>query len=429
MPRNSWIAIEIPKRSLVRSVAIALLVLLISWLTACGRSAPVLSDCHPSSSLIYQQLENEGAILNLYWPAGGTIKTWIANFLVPNYKSYIQTHYCIDMQVNILSTGGGDEIFFQKLAAYEQAHANGSDDFDIDVVRTVPSVNLVRAGEKGWMKFILPDVAQQFPNLFPNLQNVNPSGLKSFTTDQGKTYAIAVYQPTLSFFYNQHYVSQPPKSLNDLAQWVHKNPLRFTYEDPRSANGIGSGVMFMLMVMKSSCAANVDQLKPCPHGFEFLRDLQEHIYPQPVETAQMIELMKRGDIWLMAFWNDFGQSVATDQQITFMKSYFLTDPAPIRNTPLAVPRSAAHPLAGLLFVNYALSNEMQLQLALSNRQIPASNSNNVWKKIADQDASKRTYGDSMVAIRDRTFLTFNTPSNLQKIQSMIEDFSEQVLQK
>ncbi len=369
-----------------------------------------------STEAIASRLQAEGSTLNLYWPAGGTIKMWITDELVPGYEAFVADTYGVDMTVNILPTGGGDQEFFQRLQAYEQANPD-TNDFDIDVTRIVPSVDLINAAEEGRLLPILPEYAP----MLPHMEAVNAPGLDSFTLD-GQTYAIPVYQPTISFFYNADEVPDPPQTMDELLDWAAENPRRFTYEDPRAGSGIGSGTMFMLTVMQTFGDPN----DPATYdaGIAYLADLQEHVYPQPTEAAQMLELMKRGDIWLMAFWNDWGLSAARDQNIDFMQNYFPEEGMPVRNTPVAIPSSAAHPTAALLFVDYTLSDEIQRELALLTRQIPASTSAEVWEGLPDD-----TFGYDFAYIQDRTFAAFNSQAGLTNLQVMVDTFTVEVLDK
>jgi putative spermidine/putrescine transport system substrate-binding protein len=369
-----------------------------------------------SPEAIATRLEAEGATMNFYWPAGGTIKMWITDELIPGYEAYVQETYGVEVTVNILPTGGGDQEFFQRLQAYEQANP-AENDFDIDVSRIVPSVDLIQAAQEGWLLPILPDYAE----MMVNMDTVNTPGLESFTLAE-RTYAIPVYQPTISLFYNADQVPEPPQTLDELLAWTAENPRRFTYEDPRAGSGIGSGTMFLLTVMKTFGDPN----DPTSYdaGFDYLSELQTHVYPQPTEAAQMLELMKRGDIWLMAFWNDWGLSAARDQNIDFMQNYFLEEGMPVRNTPVAIPSSAAHPTAALLFVDYTLSDEVQRELALLTQQIPASTSTAVWDELPDD-----TFGYNFEYIQERTFAAFNSNENLLGLQIMVDGFTAEVLDK
>lgn len=159
-------------------------------------------------------------------------------------------------------------------------------------------------------------------------------------------------------------------------------------------------------------------------GFTFLKDMQANIYPPPADTDQMVELMKKGDVWLMAFWNDYGLSVARDQNITFMTNYFPTEGVPVRNTPIAVPRSAAHKMAGLLFLNYALSDTAQKELSQVSRQLPASVSQGVWK-----DMPADAFGYPLDYLQSRTFAFYNSEDSLKGVQAMVDQYDAQVLGK
>jgi len=391
--------------------------LLLNLLAACTLS----TDTPPQDPTVQRyaaMLRQEGATLNLYWPASGTVKTWITDTLVPGYKKFMKDIYGISMTVNILPAGGGDIAFFQKLTAYEQKNPNSGDTFGIDLARIVPSLDLLAAGKRGWLLPILP----RYTALLPNLASVNKPGLSIFTINGQTTYALPVYQPTISFFYNKDRIPSPPRSVTELMNWVKAHPRRFTYEDPRmsSQNGFGSGIMFLLMVMK--IFGNPDDPGTYSNGFAFLKQLQTYVYPEPVQAGEILNLMKHDDIWLMPYWNNDGISVIRQQNISFMLNYFPEEGAPVRNTPIAIPGPAQHRLAALFFMNYILSDNVQRTMALKLHQFPASASAAVW-----QDLQNTFGGGDINDIRNHIYQTFNNEANLRGIQAMVDEYPKQVL--
>jgi putative spermidine/putrescine transport system substrate-binding protein len=366
-----------------------------------------------SKEWIAEQLNKEGQLL-IYYPTGANFKTWLNDTLVPGFATYIKDTYGVDLQIALLSTGGGDAAFWQKLQAFREGGGKPGQ-FDIDVVRVAPDFQTLDAIEQGWFLPILPDYAP----LAANLADVNQPGLATFTLD-GTSYAIPFYQPTVSMFYNSEKLPNPPQTLEELGTWVKENPQRFTYEDPRSSSGVGSGTMFLLTTMHYFGDEN--DPSTWDEAWTYLKDMQENVYPQPNTGEQALELMRKGEIYLMAFWNDWGIFAKDTLDMPFMQNYLLESGMPIRNTPFAIPTDARHPVAALLFVDYALSPEMQSSLGQVMHQIPAHMGQATWDAIP-QDA----FGFQYEYIVDHTFPAFNSRENVDAIKAMAEGWSEKVL--
>lgn len=383
--------------------------------TSFSHSAHAQTPAPLSKEWVKQQLTRE-KVVNLYWP-GAQFRKWYADRLIPDYRKWVKDTYGADVDVQILSTGGGDASFFQMLTAYEEANPGGGKTFPVDVVRTAPTIEIMTQIEKGWFLPLLPD----YQALLPSLSAVNKPGLEIFTKDQ-KVWAVPVYQPTVSMFYNADKVPNPPKTLDALNDWIKANPRRFTYEDPRTGTGVGSGSLFLLSVMRHY--GDMNDPNSWGRAWAYLKDIQPHVYPEPTTGEQMIELLRRGEVYLMPFWNDWGLFAKQDLNIPFMRNYFLQDGHPLRNTPLAVPRSAAHPIGALLFINYALSDGMQRDIATMMRQVPSSLAPGVW-----QGLPRDTFGFDLETIKRSTFAAFNSRMNMEAIQQMSRQFGPQVLGK
>ncbi|MHB8620136.1 MAG: extracellular solute-binding protein [Chloroflexota bacterium] len=362
------------------------------------------------------QLKAEGGQINLFWPASASFKKWQTATLNPAFQKWVKSTYSVDVKVNSLSTGGGDASFFQILTAYEESHPR-KPSFSIDVARTAPTLQLFDEIDKGWFLPLEPDYAP----LVGNLKDLNAAGRNVFTRN-GKLMAAPLYQPTISYFYNAEKVPNPPKTLKDLLAWAKANPKRFTYSDPRSGTGIGSGVLWQIAVMNA--LGKLNDPNSWGAAWAYLKDLQKYVYPEPADEAQMIELMRRGDVYLMPFWNDWGTQARRDLKISFMKSYFMQEKMPLRNTPFAVPRGAAHPIGGILYANFALSPEMQRSLATTMNQIPASVSPKVWDGLP-----ANVFGFSLKTIQAHTFAGFNSLNNVKAIDAMVKGYGPKVLGK
>jgi putative spermidine/putrescine transport system substrate-binding protein len=373
---------------------------------------PEVTDTSPEA--IRALLEAEGGQLLIYYPTGSNFRQWLNDTLVPSFEQHIKETYDFDLQIGLLSTGGGDAAFWQRLEAFKSAGGE-SGEFDIDVVRVAPDFRTLDAIEAGRFLPVLPDYA----GVAPNLLDVNADGLATFTVD-GSSYAIPFYQPTVSIFYNSDEVTDPPQTVEELGEWVAANPGLFTYEDPRSSSGIGSGTMFLMSVFNHF--GDINDPTTWDDGWTFLEAMQPHLYPNPTTGEQALELMRRGEIHMMAFWNDWGLFSRETLDMPFLSNYILESGMPIRNTPFAIPADAAHPVAALLFIDYAMSPDMQASLGQVMRQIPGTVSEEAWAAIPE-DAFGFTY-DYIVA---NTFPAFNSRENVDAIRLMGEGWSERVL--
>jgi ABC-type uncharacterized transport system YnjBCD substrate-binding protein len=79
-----------------------------------------------------------------------------------------------------------------------------------------------------------------------------------------------------------------------LLDWVKKHPRRFTYEDPTdiSSAGFGSGIMFVLAVMKAEGdSENETTDLSMSKGIQYLKELQPYIMPEGERTSDMRDLM------------------------------------------------------------------------------------------------------------------------------------------
>lgn len=362
---------------------------------------------------IAARLTEEGAQLLVYWPAGSNFRRWISDTVIADFERIVKDAYGVDLQIGQLSTGGGDAAFWQRIEAHQTAGA--TDPFPIDVVRVAPDARTLRAIKAGWL-MALPT---QSDGSMPNLTSLNAPGRATFE-HEGQLFAAPLFQPTISMFHDADRLADPPVDFDALLPWVEANPGRFTYEDPRSSSGIGSGTMFLLAVMHRFG----DETYPATWGpgWEYLRALQPHVHPQPNAGEQALELMRRGEIDLMAFWNDWGLFARESLQMPSMRNYLIESGLPIRNTPLAIPADAAHPLAAQMFVNFAVSPAIQASLGQVQRQIPATTAPEAWEEIPDD-----AFGFPYETIQARTFPAFNSEQAISAIAELADGWSREVL--
>jgi putative spermidine/putrescine transport system substrate-binding protein len=374
----------------------------------CGSSASPSVSSTSKTNGVAQALRSEGAQVNLYWPANSNFQQFVTRVLAPGFEAYTRKTYGVDVHVNVLQSGGGDTAFLQKL------QANGTQSgFDIDVSRTAPSAALLGAMGAG-----LLEPLSQHPEL-ANLASVDRAGRQTFTKG-GKVYGAPVYRPTTSLFYNADLVKSPPRSLSELLAFARANPGKVSYEDPRSTTGTGSGTMFLLTVMHAY--ANTVDPANWDKGWSYLRELQQSVTPEPATGDLLVNLFQRGEIQVMPYWNDAGLFARDSLKIAGMKNLLIKEGFPVRYTPLVVPAGAAHREAALLLVNYALSAEIQKQLATMMHQIPSSSAPALVGSLPSQ-----TFGFPLSQIDRSSFPAYNSAPALAAITNLNTEYGGKVL--
>jgi len=362
---------------------------------------------------IAKRLADEKELL-IYHPAGSNFRKWLNDSVVPAFKQQIKDVYAVDLNVTLLSTGGGDAAFWQKFQAFKEGNGKPGE-FDVDVVRVAPDFQTLDAIRAGYFLPLLPDYA----GLAPNVGRAGQVGLETFTHG-GKAYAVPFQQPMTAMFYNREKLPQPPRSLDEILAWSIKKPGRFTYEDPRSSAGIGSGTLWLMAVLNGK--ADIRDRGTWQKGWDYLKELQQSSYAQPNTGEQALELMRRGEIHLMPFWNDWGMFARETLNMPFVANYLLQSGMPIRNTPYAIPADCKHPTAALLYANFALSMDVQSDLAKTMRQIPGSTAREVWERIPED-----AFGFKYDYIQAHTFPSFHSRENVDAIRQMAPDWSRAVL--
>ena len=373
---------------------------------------PPVQDSY-TKEWIAEQLTKEGQVL-FWFPAGANFHVWMNDFFMPKFGQHIQDTYGVNLEMARLSSAGGDAAFWQKLQAYNEA-GGAPGEFDIDVAKINPDIRTQDGISNGLFMPILP----QYAALAPNLADVVEYGLNAYTLDDS-TYAIPFYQPNIVMWYNSDQVTDPPQTIEELGEWVKENPGRFLYEDPRADT---AGNQFLLTVMHA--LGDENDPSTWDAGFEFLREIEPFVYPaHPADGGPVLELFRRGEIGLMNFWNDWAYFYKLDLDIPFMQNYILETGGPIRSTPWAIPANAQHPLAAILFVDFALSPEIQSQIGSVMRQIPANMAPETWESIPSD-----AFGFEYQYIVDRTFASFDSRANVENIQAMTDRWVTEVLER
>jgi len=366
-----------------------------------------------SKEWIAERLKEEGKLV-IWFPAGANMRQYFMDKVIPAYKKWVKENYGVDIEVDFLPAAGGTDQIYQKFKAYVEAGKLGTKSFEIDIAKVGPDSFTYDMVEKGWLLPILPDYAP----VVPNALKANQPGLFAFSRG-GRVYAIPLYRPTISIFYNKEFVKTPPTTLDELKEWIKANPKKFSYVDPRTGY-TSSGAAFLVAVMHAY--GNINDPATWSAGWKWLKEIEPYCAEHPRSDELLLEGLRRGDLWMIAFWNDWGMFAIETLKLDFVGYFMPKEGMPVRSTPLAIPVDAAHPIAALTFIDYMLSDEAQLDFALTMHQIPGSDNPALWERIPPG-----AFGYTLDYIKARTFPAYTDWTNINNIDRMVKEWEKQVL--
>ncbi|MFN8440757.1 MAG: ABC transporter substrate-binding protein [Caldilineaceae bacterium] len=253
-----------------------------------------------------------------------------------------------------------------------------------------------------------------FSDLLPNRQYVNwddPAlGYDFGVAIDGYETPWASFQWVLE--YNSQNVPTPPKTFEELRDWIAANPGRFTY--PAPPNHVGSAFVRMLFYwaaggndpfLKEFDQAEYDRL--APKVWEYLNEIEPNLwrngetYP---ELGPMADLLANGE-------TDFAMEYDANRASSYIKSgqypatirTYVLDSGTLANISyVAIPFNAPNPAGALVLANYLLSPEYQIGMADANSLgwgvaiDPAKLSADEQKQLADIPRGEATLASDVL---------------------------------
>jgi len=217
-------------------------------------------------------------------------------------------------------------------------------------------------------------------DLIPNAKDI--PYLAKYFHDLYPTYGrhVPIVQWQLAMLYNKKWVeegkmSPPPKSMDQLLDWVKKNPGLFAYCDPNKG---GAGHTWLITVayyingyenyaFKPFDKKRADRLlKPV---FDYLNKLEPYLYkaePYPGGNKAAIDLLELGEIGMTPMWTSITyQEIKAGRLDPKMVGIYIIEPGMASGgfDGYAIPFNAPHKNAALLWINFMLSKNVQRRIA------------------------------------------------------------------
>ncbi|MBB6733043.1 extracellular solute-binding protein [Cohnella zeiphila] len=252
-------------------------------------------------------------------------------------------------EVYIPSGTGAQPTYDRILAAKKAGKGAG----DIDLYED--GINVVTQGGKDdvWQTLSTSDIA--------NLANVNAQ-----TMSDVSNLAIPYRSSAVLLAYNSDKVTNPPKTLDELLDWIRQHPGKFAYNDP-STGGAGSSFV-QTVIYKDLPADAIHNSDPSimsqwDAGFKTLKDLGPVVYGKgiyPKKNQGTIDLLQNGEVDMIPAWSDMILQQQSENLLSAnVKMQQITPGFNGGPTYLMVNKLSDKKDAIYQFLNFVLSSEAQ----------------------------------------------------------------------
>ncbi|MEW6229978.1 MAG: extracellular solute-binding protein, partial [Bacillota bacterium] len=262
-----------------------------------------------------------------------------------------------DIEVRVVGTGPGDagsQKIVEKLRAQKAA---GKDSWDIDVA-------IIHEIGASWA--IRDDLLMQYARSAKTWEYVTSAAAKRALGTDVEGYVIPMFHSQTALAYNPAHVPTPPKSLDELVEWVKKNPRKFGYN---GLKGGMSGVSFVMSwVYWKTGKYNIYAVtgpydkkheEDWDAALATLKEFDKSVI-MTAGNAGTLDMLNRGEIWMGPVWVDMFYSWMADGRMD--PNIRLVLPAPgMCGQPMyyVIPKKAAHSEAALKFIEFATSPQVQ----------------------------------------------------------------------
>lgn len=264
-----------------------------------------------------------------------------------------QKEYTAELQ--FITSGTGAQGLFDRAVAAKKA---GQTNTDYDVIE-LGGDEVTRYVKEGGEDFFIPLDKSKIEN------SKNLKVQATFRDDLVMPYRGT----TVVLAYNSDAVKEPPKTTEELYQWIKDHPGRFAYNTPGSGGAGGSFVttsVYNFMdesALTSSDPANKEQWN---QGFELMKELHPYMYKSsgkvvyPNKNQGTLDLLANKEVDMIPAWADM--AITQMKQGTLPESIKISQITPaFTGSPvvLGIPSIGSNQEGAYAFLNYMLSPEAQ----------------------------------------------------------------------
>ncbi|MEH7251111.1 ABC transporter substrate-binding protein [Neobacillus niacini] len=174
------------------------------------------------------------------------------------------------------------------------------------------------------------------------------------------------------FAYDSSKIANPPKSIDELQEWVRDNPGKFTYPAPPDFTG-SAFVRHVLHEKSENYSAYLNDFdeslieNESKQVWNVLNEMKPFLWREgksyPQSISQLEQLYKNGEVWMTMGYDEANASnLIKSGEFPETTKTFILDKGTLANTHfLAIPYNAPNANGALVLINYLLSPEAQLK--------------------------------------------------------------------
>ncbi|MBP1964156.1 extracellular solute-binding protein [Paenibacillus aceris] len=342
-----------------------------AFVSGCGTSSTNAGSAAQSSSPAKETAGSKQPVeFNFYFTGSQNVKD-LWDTLIPMFE---KQNADIKVKPVYIPSGTGAQPTYDRITAAKQAN-KGSGDIDL----YEDGLSYVTRGQKDDLWAALP------ADKIKNLASVDEKTLKDISN-----MAIPYRSSAVVLAYNSDKVKTPPTTLDELYDWIKKNPDRFAYNDP-STGGAGNSfvatALYKFLPEEAIHNSDPSVEKGWDQGFALLKELGKSVYGKgiyPKKNQGTLDLLTSGEVDMIPAWSDMVlEQVAKGQLPKTTKMAQITPGFNGGPTYLMVPKLSEKKDAVYKFLDFVLSPEAQGVVVDKMHGFPGIKLSSMSKEIQD----------------------------------------------
>ena len=260
-----------------------------------------------------------------------------------------------EAKLEFITSGTGAEGLFDRVVAAKKA---GQTKTNFDVIELGGDEVTKYISEGGEDFFVTLDRSK-----IPNAEN-----LKVESTYRNDL-VIPYRGTTVVLAYNSDVVKEPPKTAEELYQWIKEHPGRFAYNTPSSGGAGGSFVVtsiYNYLPEEALTSSDESWKEKWGEGFDLLKELHPYMYQSsgkvvyPNKNQGTLDLLANKEVDMVPAWADM--ALTQMKQGTLPESIRISqiDPSFTGNpVVLGIPSIGSNEDGAYAFIDYMLSADAQ----------------------------------------------------------------------
>lgn len=335
-----------------------------------------------------QPAQSEGVSKVHLWATGSDNVRQIFESLTEDFNKNSEYKDKYQVELNFMLSGTGTQTMVDMLASAFKANQTNTEYDIIDLGGDDLSKMVSVVGTDGFVKLDKSKI--------PNSSKV------SAESADAAEYCQPYRGTTVVLAYNSEKVPTPPKTMDELLQWIKDNPGRFAYNVPGTGGAGDSFVRTAVYNFITDPAAMTSDdpkwMEQWDQGFKLLEELHPFMYKSggkvtyPNKNQGALDLLSNGEIDMTPMWADMllsQRAAGTVPQSIKMATIEPSFTGSVQS--LMIPTFGSNTEGAYAFMDYILTDAAQEMLVKKMAAIPLVDTSNMdltgYEDIKDLDVS------------------------------------------